>query len=104
MEANSRGESGEAHRRRDAGRQREREVRGGTSWGKRKNQLCRVHNKSPTHAVTINTYTSTQKNGGGKQDLTHISAFVVMAFPAYKLIISGARYERVVYLPDSGHS
>lgn len=26
-----------------------------------------------------------------------------MAFPAYKLIISGARYERVVYLEDSGH-
>lgn len=40
---------------------------------------------------------------GKKLALTHISAFVVMAFPAYKLIISGARYERVVYLEDSGH-
>lgn len=29
---------------------------------------------------------------------TQISAFVVMAFPWYKLIISGARYDRVVYL------
>lgn len=29
---------------------------------------------------------------------TQISAFVVMAFPWYRLIISGARYERVVYL------
>lgn len=36
-----------------------------------------------------------------KSPLTQISALVVMAFPAYKLIISGARYERVVYLQDN---
>lgn len=35
---------------------------------------------------------------------TQISAFVVMAFPWYKLIISGARYDRVVYLAEKNEN
>lgn len=33
--------------------------------------------------------------------LTQISAFVVMIFPLYRLTISGARYDKVVYLVSS---
>lgn len=83
-----RGKQPGASRDRDRQRVRGRE-RGGTCRGRVTPRTlpgqtspagCRTHN---THIL----YT-----------LTQISALVVMGFPAYKLIISGARYERVVYL------
>lgn len=88
------------------------ETEGGTSRGEvmqedaaRKNRLCRVHNVSQTHSGAGSKYTNRQTEKKKNQVLTHISAFVVMAFPAYRLIISGARYERVVYLQvKSGQS
>ena len=55
----------------------------------RTNQPCRG----------LNTHTRTHTH----TDLTHISALVVMALPAYTLIISGARYESVVYLWDKNN-
>lgn len=55
------------------------------------------------HVVTIvNLYNHLQSSQFSRvmnpAPLTQMSAFVVMTFPPYRLTISGARYDRVVYL------